>query len=296
MTARFRCGAAAIIGRSNVGKSTLLNALVEQKISITSSKQQTTQCQLRGIRTGADYQIVFVDTPGWQQRPRGGMNQAMNREVRHALDYVDVVLFTFDATTWRDEDDAILELLRHGATPLVGIANKIDLIKDKSRLLPLLEMVAGKASFQSILPISAKQSRYLDDVIAAIKVLLPERDLLYPEEQVTDQAERFMVAEIIREKVFRYLADELPYRTSVVVDRFAVGKDLTEIDATIRVARESQKGIVIGSGGAMIKRIGVSARSDIERLLQCRVNLRTWVKVGAPGPVTGDALESHGTE
>lgn len=283
----MRCGAAAIIGRSNVGKSTLLNALIEQKLSITSSKQQTTRCQLRGIRTGPDYQIVFVDTPGWQQQPRGDRNQAMNREVRYALDYVDVVLFTFDVTTWREADDAILDLVRPSKAPLVAIANKIDLVQDKSRMLPLFEALGRKAAFEAILPISAKQSRYLDELITCIVPLLPNRDLLYPADQVTDQSEHFLVAEIIREKVFRFLAAELPYRTTVVIERFVAGPELTEIDATILVARDSQKGIVIGSSGEMIKRIGVSARSDIERLLQRHVHLRTWVKVGTKASASG---------
>lgn len=291
-----RCGSAAIVGRSNVGKSTLLNALIEQKISITSRKQQTTRTPIRGIRTGADYQIAFVDTPGWQQQPRGRLNQTMNREVRRSLEYVDVVLFMFDATGWNELDDDALRVVHSLQVPLVAVANKIDLVKHKNQLLPLLEQVNAKAKFETILPISARNNHYIEEVVRCIARMMPPRAMQYPGEQVTDRSERFLVAEIIREKVFRFLADELPYRTSVMIDRFADSAGLVEIDATICVARDSQKGIVIGSGGSMIKRIGVDARRDIEQLLQRKVLLRTWVKVDPRWSAGTDPRESLGSE
>ncbi len=274
-----RCGIVAIFGCPNAGKSTLLNRLLGQKLSITSRKPQTTRQRILGVHTEGETQAVYVDTPGLQVRPAKALNRSMNREALGALEGVDLVLLVVQADRWTDVDDHALAQVRASGLPAILAVNKVDLIKEKKTLLPVLENLAGKHAFNDIVPVSARNGDNIDALRRCIVALLPERDHLYDGEQVSDRGERFFVAEIVREKLTRLLGEELPYATSVVIDEFRDEERMTRIAATIWVERSAQKPIVVGKGGRMLRRIGEQARHDIERFLGRKVFLQTWVRV-----------------
>ncbi|MCP5449116.1 MAG: GTPase Era [Gammaproteobacteria bacterium] len=274
-----RAGYAALLGRPNVGKSTLLNRLIGQKLSITAPKPQTTRHVILGIQTLPDAQIVYVDTPGLHRRGQRALNRHLNRAAASVLGYVDVVVWLVEALRWTEEDEDVLQRLTDFAGPVVLAVNKVDRIPDKSRLLPFLRELAAKRSFSEVVPLAAIDG---DNVVALEQVitrLLPVGDLLFPTEQITTASERFLAAELIREKLTRLLREELPYALTVEIERFADEGRLARIHAVIWVERETQKGIVIGEKGATLREVGRQAREDMERLFDRKVFLQTWVKV-----------------
>jgi len=272
-------GFVALIGRPNVGKSTLLNRLIGQKISITSSKPQTTRHRILGINTYADTQIIYVDTPGLHWNERRLMNKHMNKAARASLKEVDVVVWLLSALQWLDEDERILELITQVSAPVILAINKVDTIDDKERLLPHLEAVSKKFNFKELVPISAKKGRNVDVLEKVVQQYLPLGPHYYEQETVTDKSLRFQIAEIIREKLTRLFGDELPYAVSVEIESFAENGKVQEIHAVIWVERTGQKGIIIGDKGEALKRVGQHARFDIEILLNQQVHLKLWVKV-----------------
>ena len=273
-----RCGHVAIVGRPSVGKSTLMNALVGEKVSITSKKPQTTRHRIVGIDTRDGAQAIYVDTPGFQTRHRSLLNDRLNATVREALAGVDVIVLVIDATRITEADRAVARLLPP-SVPVVCAANKIDLVRDKGQLLPLLASLSGMFAFAAIVPISADRGTQLDALRAEIVSRLPESPPLYPEDDLTDRDERFLAAEFIREKIFRLLGDEVPYATTVTVEQFAVQGSLRRIHATIYVDKASQRAILLGEGGARMKSIATEARHDMERVFGGKVFLEVFVKV-----------------
>jgi GTP-binding protein Era len=273
----FRCGTIALIGRPNVGKSTLLNTLLGQKLSITSRKPQTTRHALRGILTTRTAQFIFVDTPGFQSRHRSALNRAMNRSVLGALESIDVSALVVEATRFGAEDRALLKLAPPG-TPLVLVVNKIDLT-DRERLLPFLKRVEGEAEFSEIVPVSARRRKGLDELLRALERHLPEQPAIHSEDELTDRNERFLAAELLREKLFRHLGDELPYGAGVEIEKFEEEGALRRIHAAIVVDKESHKAIVIGNRGEKLKAIATAARLDMEKLFGGKVFLQAWVRV-----------------
>jgi GTP-binding protein Era len=275
----LRFGQVAIVGRPNVGKSSLLNRLVGQKISITAPKPQTTRHRITGILSEARGQIVFVDTPGIHQGGADALNRQLNRTARSGFDGVDLVLFVVQAGRFNEEDAAVLNLIRESSLPVILLINKIDLIRDKAELFPFLAAMQARHEFLALYPISARRDRGFDGLLDLLFKHMPAGEPMYDPDEVTTITTRFMAAEIIREKLARLLHDELPYKTTVLIERFDESPHLTEIDGIIYVARDSQKGIVIGTGGAKLKEIGVQARHDLEQLLNTKVMLRLWAKV-----------------
>jgi len=275
----FRCGYVALIGRPNVGKSTLMNQLIGQKISITSNKPQTTRHRIIGIRSEADYQAVFVDTPGIHLQAKKAVNRYMNRAAKSALDDVDLVVFVIEAGRWTPEDEHVLRQLKGVKQPVILALNKIDFIKDKDALLPLLQQLSGKHDFAALVPLSALKRTNLGEVLKVIAAQLPENPPLYDDDQITDRSSRFLAAEIVREKLMRTLGQELPYALTVEIEQFKEEENLLDIAALIWLERESQKSIVIGKGGELLKKVGQQARADMEALFQSKVFLRLWVKV-----------------
>jgi len=276
-TDTFRSGAVALIGRPNVGKSTLLNALVGQKLSITSRKPQTTRHSLRGVLTTENAQIVIVDTPGFQTRHRGALNRVMNRAVHGTLEAVDVVALVVEAGRFGAQDRALLKLLPKGV-PLVLIVNKIDLI-ERAALFPFLQKTSQESQFAEVVPVSARHRGGIEELLRTILNHLPEQPAIHPEHDLTDRSERFLAAELIREKLFRLLGEELPYSAAVEIEQFEEQGALRRIHATIIVGKEGHKAIVIGSGGAMLKKIATAARLDMEEAFGGKVYLEAWVKV-----------------
>jgi GTP-binding protein Era len=273
-----RCGHVAIVGRPSVGKSTLLNALVGARISITSRKPQTTRHRISGIRTDGDAQFIFVDTPGFQTRHASKLNERLNRAVRDALADVDVIVFVVDAARFTAADRAVMELLPE-RTPVIVALNKIDAVKDKRALLPRIGEIAALREFAALIPISAERGSDLPALMQAIALHLPEGPALYDDDEVTDRDERFLAAEFIREKIFRQLGDEIPYSTAVVIEEFEHEGDLRRIRAEVLVDTSSQRAILIGEGGARMKAIASQARGDMETLFGGRVYLDVWVRV-----------------
>ena len=274
----FRCGYAAIIGRPNVGKSTLLNRLVGQKVSITSKKAQTTRHRVTGIVTTLDAQVVFVDTPGFQTKHRSRLNDRMNRAVTQCLADVDATVLVLEAGRTTDADRAVIRLLPAGARVVVAL-NKIDRQKDRDALLPQMAELAALFPFAAIVPVSAEKERALDALLAEVRALLPEGAPIFGADEITDRDERFLAAEFVREKIFRLLGEEVPYATTVAVDRFEHEGALRRIHATIYVDRESQRAILLGAGGERMKEIASMARVDMERLFGGKVFLEVWVRV-----------------
>ena len=274
----FRTGTVAIVGRPNVGKSTLLNKLVGAHVAITSRKAQTTRHRLLGIHTDHHSQFIFVDTPGYQKLHVNALNRAMNRTVGHVASEVDVIAFVIDAAGWDERDAAVLELLPPKA-PVILVLNKVDRLRDKSSLVKTLEACSKLRDFAALVPVSATKGTQLRALLKEIRRFLPEAPPVYAPDDITDRPERFLAAEMVRERIFRLLGDELPYSTAVVVDNFAVEGRLRRIHATIYVERPGHKAIVIGEKGATLKRIGTEARHAMEALFDGRVHLELWVKV-----------------
>lgn len=293
MTA-LRAGYAALLGRPNVGKSTLLNRLIGQKISITAPKPQTTRHVILGIQTLPEAQIVYVDTPGLHRQGRRAMNRYLNRSAASVLGYVDVVIFLIEALRWTAEDEDVRQRLTEFAGPVVLAVNKVDRIADKSQLLPFLQERAAQQAFAEIVPLAAINGDNVAALEQAIIRLLPEQDFLFPEDQITTASERFLAAELIREKLTRLLRAELPYALTVEIERFVEEESLARIHALIWVERASQKGIVIGEKGAVLREAGRQARQDLERLLGRKVFLETWVKVREGWSDDERALQSLG--
>ena len=276
-----KVGMIAVIGRPNVGKSTLVNALVGEPVSITSRKPQTTRDRVLGVRTDADAQYIFVDTPGFQRQHRSALNRHMNEAVRAALASVDAIVLVIDAAGWKAPDAAVVELLPDAASNVVLALNKTDLLADRARLLPLMAESMQRYPFHAIVPVSAEKGRQLDGLLTEVRALLPDGIPLFDDDQYTDRSARFLASERIREKAYRLLGDELPYGVAVAIDRWDEEDGRAEIAATLIVGRESHKGIVIGKEGAKLREISRLARADIQQMLGKPVHLEVWVKVKA---------------
>lgn len=274
----FRTGYLAVVGRPNVGKSTLTNRLVGAKVSITSRKAQTTRHRIHGIVTNEKAQLILVDTPGFQTRSRSSLNRLMNRNVTQALSEVDVVLFVIEAGRWTTEDKEVLRLLPT-QRPVLLVINKIDRLAEKNALLPFIESLSGDFPFSEIIPISAETGLGLDRLTAAAITYLPEASPVFSADDITDRSERFLAAEMVREKVFRNLGQELPYGIAVEIEKFEQEGELRRINAAIIVDRQAHKGIVIGKNGERLKRISSDARRDMEQLFGGKVWLEVWVKI-----------------
>lgn len=289
-----RCGYVAIVGRPNVGKSTLLNHILGQKISITSRKPQTTRNNVVGIKTEGGIQIMFVDTPGMHLGQQKAINRYMNRAANTAMKDVDVVVFVVDRFIWTEEDEAVAEKLQHASCPIILAVNKVDQIDDKESLLPHLEILAKKLNAAEIIPLSALRNVNLDRLEQLIVERMPEGMYMYPEDQITDRSSRFMAAEIVREKITRQLGDELPYEMAVEIEEFKQEGNLLNISALILVERDGQKRILIGDKGERIKLIGTDARKDMEKLFDMKIMLKLWVKVKSGWSDDERALRSLG--
>ncbi len=290
-----RCGLVAIVGRPNVGKSTLLNALVEQKISITSNKAQTTRHRITGIRTRGGSQFVFVDTPGFQTQHAAALNRSLNRAVTATLTDVDVVLLVVEAGKFGPADAAVLALVRNDK-PVLLVANKLDTVARRSDLAPWLQQMQKRHAFAEFVPLSAQKAADVERLLAIVEPYLPEQPWLYAEDALTDRSDRFLAAEIVREKLFRLTGDELPYTSTVIIDKYEEEGGLRRIAATIVVERDAHKGMIIGAGGERLKRIGSEARQELERLLDARVFLELWVKVRSGWADDEAHLRSYGYE
>lgn len=274
-----RCGFVAVIGRPNVGKSTLINALMGSKVSIVTAKPQTTRHRILAVRTTGDTQAVFIDTPGLHRKAGKAMNRMMNRTAASALADADLILFVIEAERWTEEDGDVLQRLEAVRAPVVAVLNKVDLVRPKEKLLAIIERVARRREFADIVPLSASRKDNLDALDALIPGYLPESPHLFPGEMRTDRGVEFHAAEIIREKLTLSLHQELPYGLTVQVEQFDEGETQTTIHAIIWVERDSQKGIVVGKGGAVLKRIGREARLELKQQLGRPVHLELWVKV-----------------
>ena len=290
----MRCGYVAIIGRPNVGKSTLLNAMLKQKISITSKKPQTTRHNLLGIKTEGDCQMLFVDTPGIHIKEARAINRYMNKSAKSALRDVDVVLFLVDRNRWTEEDDLVGDLFKKVAAKQIVVINKVDLVQDQATLLPLLQSLQDKFPDAELVPVSAEKSLNLDTLDKVISDSLPASPFYFDPEQVTDRSLRFLAAEILREKLMRQLGDELPYALTIQIEKFAEQNQLATVEATIFVEKEGQKRILIGNKGERLKRVGIDARRDMEEVFGTRVVLNTWVKVKSGWSDDERAMKSLG--
>ncbi|MHB8534665.1 MAG: GTPase Era [Sulfuricaulis sp.] len=289
-----RCGLVTILGRPNVGKSTLLNRLVGEKISITSSRAQTTRHRLLGIKTGEQAQIVYVDTPGLHADNKNMMNRQMNRVAAASLLGVDCIVLLITAGGWVEADEHPLRLVSRQEIPVILAINKIDQMKDRRRLLPLIEESGGKMNFASIVPVAARTGVNLDDLEKAILEHLPHQPPLYPADQITDRNERFLAAELVREQIFRGFHQEIPYATAVSIDKFKRVKGLLMIEATIWVEKEGQKPILIGKNGERLKTVGTRARLAMQKIFAAKVHLSLWIKVREAWSENERALRSLG--
>ena len=290
-----RCGLIAIVGRPNVGKSTLLNALVGQKISITSKKAQTTRHRITGIRTLGATQFVFVDTPGFQMKHGTTLHRALNRTVVASLSDVDVVLLVVEAGRFGADDAKVLGLLPPGK-PALLVANKLDAVTRRNDLLPWLKSIQERHAFAEFVPMSAQKESDVQRLFAIVEPYLPEQPWLHEEDALTDRSDRFLASEIVREKLFRLTGEELPYNATVVIDKFEEEGTLRRIAATIVVERDAHKGMIIGEGGERLKRIGTESRHELERLLDAKVFLELWVKVRSGWADDESHLRSYGYE
>ncbi len=290
------CGFISIVGRPNVGKSTLLNRLVGQKLSITSRKPQTTRHRIMGVDTRDGFQAVYIDTPGLHIEEKRVINRLMNRAASSALSDVELVLFLVDGTQWTDDDEMVLNKIRKSGLPTVLLLNKVDNVKEKGILFPHLSMISQKMDFVDVVPVSAKNGTNIQVIETLVRQHLPEGPWYFPEEYVTDRSQRFMASEIIREKLMRFLGDELPYSVTVEIERFDYNPETAgfEINGLILVERDSQKRMVIGKGGEKIKTIGREARLDMNTLFERKVHLELWVKVKSGWADDERALRSLG--
>jgi GTP-binding protein Era len=297
--AESKCGVIAVVGRPNVGKSTLMNGMIGEHLSITSSKPQTTRHRVLGVMTetvkDVPTQFIFVDTPGFQTKHSNALNKTMNRAVLTALADVNVILWVIEQGKLTPADMKVLELCPKGV-PLVAVVNKVDLLEKKNEVLPFLQKVSGQRNFDAIVPLSAQASKNLDSLKEAVSALLPEQPFFYDEDTLTDRPEKFLAAERIREKLFRLVGDELPYTCTVVIDKFEIEESRRVIYASILVDRASHKAMIIGKGGEKLKRIGSEARQDMERLFGGSVHLETWVKVRSGWADNASLLQSLGYE
>jgi GTPase len=293
--AHRRCGLVAIVGRPNVGKSTLLNALVGQKVSITSSKAQTTRHRITGIRTQDNAQFVFVDTPGFQTHHTAALNRNLNRTVHGVLGDVDVVLFLVEAGRFGLDDAKVLALMPPDK-PVMLIANKLDNVQRRSDIAPWLKGMQERHAFAEFVPMTAKKDADVQRLLGIVKPYLTEQPWFYDEEALTDRSDRFLASELIREKLFRLTGDELPYTSTVVIDKYEEQGHLRRIAATVIVERDAHKGMIIGNQGERLKRIGSEARQELERLMGCKVFLELWVKVRSGWADNEEHLRSYGYE
>ena len=293
-----RCGLVAIVGRPNVGKSTLLNALVGQKVSITSSKAQTTRHRITGIRTTGATQFVFVDTPGFQMRYAAALNRTLNKTVHSVLADVDVVLFVVEAGRFGLDDAKVLSLMPSGeyAKPVFLIANKLDAVHRRAELAPWLKGMQDRHAFAEFVPLTAKKDADVQSLLGIVEPYLPTQPWFYEEDALTDRSDRFLASEIIREKLFRLMGDELPYTSTVIIDKYEEEGGLRRIAASIVVERDAHKGMVIGGNGERLKRIGSEARQELEKLLDAKVFLEIWVKVRSGWADDEEHLRSYGYE
>ena len=275
----YRCGLVAVIGRPNVGKSTLINAIMGHKVSIVTAKPQTTRHRILAVHTAEDAQIIFVDTPGLHRQASKAMNNLMNSTAANALADADAILFVSDATRWTTEDDDVLKRLRKAKAPVVAVLNKVDRVHPKEKLLDTISLMAARHDFAEIVPVSALRKDNLDALMDLLPSFLPESPPLFPEDMRTDRGPEFHAAELIREKLTLMLHQELPYGLTVQIERYAEDDDGVTINAIIWVERDSQKGIVVGKGGATLKRVGRAARLELKEQLQRNVHLELWVKV-----------------
>ncbi|MEX0738012.1 MAG: GTPase Era [Pseudohongiella sp.] len=287
-----RCGFIAIVGRPNVGKSTLLNHLLEQKISITSRKPQTTRHRITGIKTEGDTQFVYVDTPGLHKNQKKALNRAMNATVTEVLKDVDVVLFMVERLVFNEEDEMVLQALEHVKGPVLLLINKCDQIENRERLLPHLQKLATKRDFAEIIPLAVLTGHNMSTVENCVAKYLPAGPFMFPEDQVTDRSSRFLAAELIREKITRQLGDELPYEVSVEIEKFAQEGTVLHIHGLILVDKAGQKQIIIGHQGERLKTIGKAARLDMENAFDSKVMLNLWVKVKSGWADDERALQS----
>jgi GTPase len=294
--AALACGVAAIVGRPNVGKSTLLNALIGERLSITSHHPQTTRHRILGVLTKPEVQIAFVDTPGYQTKHSGAMPKLMNRAVTQAITGVDVVVLVVEAMKFGPADQQVLDLVARDV-PLVLAINKVDLLADKQQLLPFIAQLSGQRDFAAVVPLSAEKSMQVDTLVQAISKLLPQSDVpMFDVDTLTDRSERFLAAERVREKLFRLTGDEIPFSATVVIEQWKDLPGRKEIAAAILVARESHKKIVVGNKGERIKRIGTEARQELQTLFGCKVHLELWVKVREGWAQSEASLRSLGYE
>lgn len=291
------CGFVAIVGRPNVGKSTLMNRILGQKISITSRRPQTTRHQIMGIKTVDDAQFIYVDTPGMhlQTRDRNkAINRFMNQAASQALRDVDCVVFLVDRTRWTDEDQVVLDKLTHVKAPVILAVNKVDWLEDKTTLLPWLQSLSERRNFDAILPLSAKDGTNVPELEQEVARRLPEGVHYFPDDQITNKSQRFLAAELVREKVMRQLGDELPYQMTVEIEEFRDEGRVIHISALMLVERQGQKKILIGDNGERIKKIGIEAREEMERAFDSKIMLNLWVKVKRGWSDDDRALKSLG--
>ncbi len=295
MASSYHCGLITLLGRPNVGKSTLMNKLVGQKISITSERPQTTRHRIVGIKSGKEAQLIFVDTPGLHKKAGKAMNRLMNKTARGSLIGIDCVIFVVTANGWREEDAVVLNALQEVKVPVILAINKIDRLKDPKVLLPLIEESTKKMDFAEIVPLSARTGKNVDKLEIILARYIPEQQALYPGEQLTDRNDRFLAAELLREKVFRNIGQEVPYAATAVIDQFKVDDNgVLHIDAIIWVEKAGQKAIIIGKHGRQLKTIGSQARQEMEKLFHRKVFLQLWVKVQKDWSDSEQALQQFG--
>ena len=294
-SANFRCGYIAIVGRPNVGKSTLMNTLIGAKVSITSRKAQTTRHRITGIQTHDDAQFIYVDTPGFQTRHSNALNNTLNKTVTNTLISSDLILYVIEAGTFGPADQQVLDLLPTDA-PVILVINKSDRAKDKAALMPFAQQVASKFNFAAIVPVSAKLRFQLDGLEKELRRFLPENEAIFGPDDITDRSERFMASEIVREKLFRFVGDELPYTSTVLIEKFEQEGDLRRVFAAILVERDSHKSMIIGNKGARLKEVSTQARLDMEKLFGGPVYLEIWVKVKSGWADNEAGLRAYGYE
>ena len=292
----FRCGYIAVVGRPNVGKSTLINTMIGEKVSITSKKPQTTRNRVLGVVTNDNAQFVFVDTPGFQTKHGNALIRGMNRSVRSTITDTDVIVLVIESGGWRAEDEKVLKLIDPNAKNVILVLNKVDLMKKRDELLPLMAESMKKFPFAQIVPVSAEKGKQVPELMQEIEKLLPESEPYYDPDIYTDKSPRFLAAEIIREKAFRLLGDELPYGIAVTIDKWAEENKKAEIIATLIVERDAHKGIVIGAGGEKLREISRLARADIAQMLDKTVYLEVWVRVRKGWNDDARALKTLGYE
>jgi GTP-binding protein Era len=293
--ANFRCGYIAIVGRPNVGKSTLMNALIGAKVSITSRKAQTTRHRITGIQTVEDAQFIYVDTPGFQTRHSNALNKTLNKTVTNTLISSDVILYIIEAGTFGPADQQVLELLPK-EVPCILVINKSDRVKDKAVLLPFVQQIAAKFDFAAIIPVSAKLRFQLDALQGEIKRFMPENQPIFGPDDITDRSEKFLASEIVREKLFRFVGDELPYTSTVLIEKFEQEGNLRRVFAAILVERDTHKSMIIGNKGARLKEVSTQARLDMEKLFGGPVYLEIWIKVKSGWADNEAGLRAYGYE